>query len=685
MMNLQRKTTKASSAVLAVLSVFALCSSQAQAAPGSNVAKGLQLAKDLGRVDSNKEQVLTVMLKLHDQAGFDKAVEELYDPQSASFHKWFTDADFARYAPTATDLKTVREELEKQGLSVVSTDPQNFSIRVHGNTAVVEHAFQTELHNFSYQKRSFQAHVRDAQLAGAAGELVESVAGLDRHEVHPQISFARDPRTGKALYGKRVTAQDTPATLFNITGTPLTAARTYNLRALGTTTPTATYSGTVYNQGSPRQAVSYTPAQLQSHYGLASLAKDGYDGTGETIALVEAYGYDAAQTDANLAATTFGLPALTSKNYQVIYPEGKPLNAAAADLTGWTFEIALDIQAAHAIAPGAKIAVVASSGQDNEDLIASLQYIISHRLAHTVSNSWESDYEIVSGSDEENAYNSILKRGAAAGISFQFSSGDSGDLGLGSPVGAVSVPSNSPYATAVGGTSILNDPNGSDQIVTGWGTVTNVLDYVVIFDPPYPSFQFGAGGGESKFFAKPSWQKVLPGTGRQVPDVSALADPFTGFPIIVTYQGEQLASPGFGGTSLASPIFTAIWAIADQYNGHPLGFAAPAIAALKQGEITDVVGTSSLNSSDPEGTINDANGTTYYSDLDLFGGAAPGQTQSQFPSALWGQNYNNLFAIAFGVDTSLTVTPGWDNVTGFGEPNGLPFIQGVTGKTKGAK
>jgi subtilase family serine protease len=169
-----------------------------------------------------------------------------------------------------------------------------------------------------------------------------------------------------------------------------------------------------------------------------------------------------------------------------------------------------------------------------------------------------------------------------------------------------------------------------------------------------------------------------------VPDVSALADPFTGFPIIVTYQGEQLAEPGYGGTSLASPIFTAIWAIADQYNGSPLGLAGPAVAKLKQGEITDVVGTSSLNTSDPAGTIYDSNGATFYSALDLFAGAALGQTQTQFPSALWGQNYNNLFAISFGVDTSLTVTPGWDNVTGFGEPNGLPFIQGVTGKTKGA-
>jgi subtilase family serine protease len=206
----------------------------------------------------------------------------------------------------------------------------------------------------------------------------------------------------------------------------------------------------------------------------------------------------------------------------------------------------------------------------------------------------------------------------------------------------------------------------------------------LIYDPPTQSFKGGSGGGESEFFAKPSWQKDLPGSGRQVPDVSALADPYTGFPLIVTYEGDQMALPGYGGTSLASPIFTAIWAIADQYNGGALGFAAPAVARLKPGEITDVVGTSSLNTADPAGTIYDSNGATFYSALDLFAGTSLGQTQTAFPSALWPQKYNDLFSIAFGIDTSLTVTKGWDNVTGFGEPNGLPFIQGVTGKTKGA-
>jgi hypothetical protein len=133
---------------------------------------------------------------------------------------------------------------------------------------------------------------------------------------------------------------------------------------------------------------------------------------------------------------------------------------------------------------------------------------------------------------------------------------------------------------------------------------------------------------------------------------------------------------------LASPVFSAIWAIADQYNGKPIGFAAPAVAKLKAGQITDVLPTSSLVASDPAGTVYDSSGATFYSANDLFTGLLYSQTK--FPSAIWPFDSEDALVLSFGTDSSLTVTPGWDNVTGFGEPNGLPFIQGVTGKTTGA-
>jgi len=671
-------------AALALLSLSPLAAQPALAQAAHNVSKAVNIAADLGRVDRNQPQTLTVVLKTHNEAEFDKAVEDLYNPESSSYHQWFTEKDFAKYAPTATELETVKKELVKQGFKVVSSDPQNFSIRVRGTAGNVEDAFQTELHTFRYSGRTFQAHVREAQLPGAAGQLVDSVAGLDRHQIHSQLSVAQNPRTGKPLFKKAVGPADAASTLLGeITGVALSAPALYTFPTPGASLPLAVYYGNVYDINSSL-IVSYTAKQLQKHYGLAPLIKEGYDGRGQTIALVEAYGYADAEKDANASAKAFGLPPLNSTNFEVIYPEGKPISPQAADLTGWTGEIALDIQSAHAIAPGAKILVVASAGQDDEDQIASLQYIITHKLASTVSNSWENDDEILSGSAEENAFNSVLKRGAAAGISFQFSTGDAGDLGLGTPIGAVGVPSNSPYATAVGGTSILNNTAGKGDVVTGWG---NDIVFINAFGPTDPPagdgyFYAGAGGGESVFFAKPSWQKALPGTGRQLPDVSALADPFTGFPIIYTSFGQQFVQAGTGGTSLASPIFTAIWSIADQYNGKPVGQAGPAVAKLKAGQITDVLPTSGLETADVSGTVFDSNGAAFYSPTVLYTGLLG--TQTSFLSAIWPLSSFESVAISFGTDSSLTVTPGWDNVTGYGEPNGLPFIQGVTGKTTGA-
>ncbi|WP_058188144.1 S53 family peptidase [Terracidiphilus gabretensis] len=650
--------------------------------PSHNVPRAVSLTKDLGHVNPSNQVNLTVVLQPHNEAEYDKAVDALYDPASPTFHQWFTDSDFEKYAPTQEEFDSVKRELINQGFTVISSDSNRFSIRVHGTVGNAESAFQTEIHSFQLKNgRIFQAHTRDAVLTGPAAPLVKAVAGLERHQAQPQLVYQKNYKTGQPRFKKTlVSVKDSGGILSQISELPLSASETFNYTTPGASLPTATYTGTVYDQNS-NLIVSYTPTDLQTHYGLIPLIEEGFDGSGQTIALVEAFGYAAAETDANAFSTLFGLPALTSKNFQVIYPEGKPLNPNAADLTGWTTEIALDIQTAHSIAPGAKILVVASAGQDNEDQIASLQYIISKKLANTVSSSWENDDEIIAGPAELDAFNSVLKKGAAAGISFQFSSGDGGDLGLGTPVGAVEVPSDSPYAVAVGGTSILNNPIGLGDIVTGWG---NNAAYVALggaLDPPFAlGFLGGAGGGQSQFFAKPSWQTGVPGKWRQVPDVSALADPNTGVVVVVTSQGTQFVEAGIGGTSLASPLFTALWAIGDQINGKPLGFASPTIAKLKAGQITDVLPTNSIIGNNPAGSVTDSSGTTDYSAADLFTGLLYSQTQ--FTSGLLPFDSSDAAVLSFGTDSSLTVTKGWDNVTGYGEPNGLPFYFAILDNEK---
>jgi subtilase family serine protease len=676
-----KKAAKAASAV-AVFVLVSAASFNGGAAPLSSVP-GINkvLTADLGRVSTDADQSVTVYLKMKDQAGFDAAVAAVYDRNSPQFHHWMTDGDIAKFGPSEQDVETVKKALAAKGLSLVSQDPHNFSVRVRGTTRAIEAAFQTELHNFKFKDRTFQVPTRTPRLAGDASNAVAATVGLERHAVHPLLKVASDPKTGQPLFWKKITQDDPPSGIFqSLTQTALMPPDSYLLK---TRTPGDTeygeYYGLSYDQGI-LQFVSYFPANLQEHYGLTPLIQQGYDGRGQTVALVEAYGYSAARDDANYASSLFNLPLLTDDNFQVIYPEGQPINPDGADLVGWTPEIALDIQAVHGVAPGAKILVVNSSGQDNEDQIASLDYIISNHLASIVSCSWENDPEIISGAAEEDAFNSVLERAAAQGISINFSSGDSGDYGLGTPLGAVGMPSNSPYATSVGGTSILNNPLGGQDVVTGWGTsVSELINTLNLDDPPISaSFYGGAGGGESQYFAKPSWQQSLPGAGRQVPDVSAVADPFTGFTAIITSNGEQDVAAGIGGTSLAAPIFSAIWAIAQQYNGMTLGQAAPTIASLKAGQITDVLDTNALQPYSLSGTIFDDAGSTYYSTQSLFAYIQPAIAQPNYLAAI--SNLHNLhfaFAITFGADTSLTVGPGWDNVTGFGEPIGLPFIQAV--------
>lgn len=641
----------------------------------NNVPQAIQQATDLGPLDPAKELNITVRLKMADKAAFDKAVADLYNPASPKYEHWMTNDDLKAYAPPASQLTAVQKELEKNGLSVVSIDPLGFSIRVHGTVANVQKAFQTEIHQYKLNQRSFQAHISEARLTGGADAYVSTVAGLDGGQAKPMAKRATNPKTGAEP--KPILVKDAdPGSLFNyITDSCFKSPKAWYLPSQGAQYPIGVYAGNDYDDtyyNGTQKACTFTPAQLQSHYGLPAAYTKGYDGTGESIVLLEAYGYPTIMDDANAFSKLSGLPALNSTNFEIVYPEGKPANPNAGVLVGWDVEIALDVQWAHSIAPKAKIIVVAAAGQDNEDFQDAINYVTANGLAHSVSDSWETDLDSIAGPLEIESFNAVLEEAAAKGISVNFSSGDGGDDGLGSPIGSAEVPSESPWATAVGGTSILNAFNGSN-IETGWGTSIAFIDDLTVDDPPSSIFDGGSGGGESIHVPKPSWQSALPGTGRQVPDVSALSDPFTGVFIILTVNGTTYFEPGWGGTSLGCPIFSAFWTLANQAAGHALGQAAPKIAAATGKQLTDIVPhTSPTNLS---GLIIDSTGTTPYTSFDIFASALDPNT-TEFISAMWPFGYYAFDAVSFGTDSSLTVTAGWDNVTGFGVPNGLTFIEG---------
>jgi subtilase family serine protease len=668
-------------AIAAVISLLATAGSSAYAREAANnVSPGIQLSRDLGLADAAKEINITVHLKLNDKAAFDKAVDALQNPASPTYHKWMSNADLKKYAPTEAQRQAVRAELEKHGLTILSTDAIGFTIRAHGTIANVERAFNTEIHQFDHNGRVFRANVRNAQLRGEAGEYVSTVAGIESHQVRPLYSRSLNPVTQKPHPGVPLSKVKSGSNLTTMsTTTCLTAPQTY-VEQNGASLPVGVYTGTVYELTGVNCA--YLPNQLQTAYGLNDVYAAGLNGTGQTIVLMEGYGYPTMEQDANAYFKLTGLPQLNSSNFKIIYPEGKPPDPTAGIYEGWNIEIALDLQSSHAIAPQAKILLVATNGQDSEDFQNSIAYVTQNHLGNSISNSYAEDLDLVAGPLEQTSWDEAIEVATAQGISVNFSSGDGGDEGLGTPLGAPLVPSVAPHATAVGGTSILNDiSHPGSTITTSWGDTLTYLAADGPLDPPEPLGLFGGGGGgESVYWPKPSWQAKLPGKGRQTPDVSALADPYTGVNIVITISGTQEVQCCWGGTSLSSPIFTAFWALANEKAGSPLGQAATVIAALPYGGVQDVLPKTNSSSNNATAVITDQNGTTDYSAAELFAGVLYGN--KNFTSTLWPDGTGFLLDFGFGIDSSLTVAHGWDNATGYGTPYGLTFINAVTAAAK---
>jgi subtilase family serine protease len=634
--------------------------------------KVADVSSDHGPIQPLQEITLTVHLKMHNQAAFDKAVEDLYTPGSSTYHQWLSNDEIARYAPSAAEVETVKKELQSHGLSVLSVSSDNLSIRVSGPASSVESAFQTQIHEFERQGKIFHANVTPATLAGPAGALVHGVTGLTSFKMQPYVKYQINPRTGKP----NVRTASSPSTQLTIkkasggfsgiaTNDCFASPAAVSLTTAGASLPVGQYFGNIYDN-SPLTC-SWTPSQVQGHYGLAAAYKAGLDGTGQTVVIVDGP-TDGTQLTADLTqfATLAGLPAITTSNFKVLYPDGKP-TALSLEVDNWQDEASLDVEWVHSIAPKAKIVIEIMPTEDWTEFEFAIDNARLNKLGNVISNSYGYP-EALFGAYTVQGFEQVLKKAAAAGLAVNFSSGDGGDEGTGSPSGGgQAYPATSAYVTAIGGTSI-GIPNGTTNgAEVGWGNNGAILSFAVdgVLDPPLELGSLGgSGGGESTFIAKPSWQKSFTGTGRQEPDISALADPYTG--VVFVEFGQPLA--GIGGTSLASPIFSAIWSIADQKAGKSLGQAAPLLAKLPAGAINDVVPLSSPTN--VAGIVFDTSGATFYSSDTLL---APLYTTTQYFSSLWNLT-GEYVDLSFGTDTSLTVTKGWDNVTGWGVPNGLTFI-----------
>ncbi len=497
---------------------------------------------------------------------------------------------------------------------------------------------------------------------GAAG-IVKAVTGVSGKGLQPFIQHPINPATGKEVGLIPAGSENPQGVIFS--SDCLYPPQTVTLTTPGKSLPVAAYSGLVYG-ASPTNTVrgtispcGYAPQDVAKFYGLNAVYNQGYTGQGQTIAIVDAYGSPTLQSDFAAFNRIYGLTPATAGNFQVIAPV--PVMGTNA---GWASETTLDVEWSHAIAPDAKIDLITTPTNSDDDLQAGVLYAVTNHLANVISNSY-GEGEQTSDPQTITSWDEICELAAFEGISVNFATGDSGDYFAEEGITDVSSPATSPYATAVGGTSVVFSPADGSVVQAGWGTnFTQLGQPSGVLDPPMVfGFQSGAGGGTSAFFKQPSYQSSLNGTGRQIPDVAALADPYTGVEILFTVNGTRYYQLT-GGTSLATPIFSAEWALLNQRYGSSLGQAAPYIARFAgTPAITDVQAPPVQLA--VQGAIQDAKGTTNYSAEAL---AAPG-TDTGFASALYDDGLGNLYDITFGTDASLPVTQGWDAVTGWGTVN----------------
>lgn len=297
----------------------------------------------------------------------------------------------------------------------------------------------------------------------------------------------------------------------------------------------------------------YSPAQVRHAYGFdqVKFGSIAGDGSGQTIAIVDAYSDPSLAADLHKFDQQYGLadpPSLRAVNQA----GGTSLPAADA---GWAMEIALDVEWAHAIAPKANLLLVDASSASLGNLMTAVNTARHAAGVSVVSMSW--------GTSEfwqQTYYDSIFTTPAGhTGVTFVAAAGDNGSWS------GPQWPSSSPNVLAVGGTTLsVGNAGGSYSNETAWS---------------------GSGGGVSWYENQPAWQgRVQNSGGRSAPDVAYNANPSTGFAVYDSYQSG--GSPWFtvGGTSAGAPQWAALVAIADQGRAlnHllPLDGAAQTLPAL---------------------------------------------------------------------------------------------------------
>jgi subtilase family serine protease len=379
----------------------------------------------------------------------------------------------------------------------------------------------------------------------------------------------------------------------------------------------------------------FAPQGIQSAYHVGPLYDQGLDGSGVTIAIVDSYGSDTITHDLHVFDQAFGLQPMCGEEAVTCQPgmptfsrlalQGTPATKAPPSTSNapgqenkaaWALEVSLDVERAHAVAPGANILLVTTPTAETlgvqgfPQMVAAEDYVVQHHLAQVISQSFGAAEESFASTQSLLRLRYAYQDAEQNGVTVLASAGDFGTAnpkkepvsqgGTTIPFPTVSWPASDPLVTGVGGTALCTDPNAT-------GSQPRTVDSA---DPPAacqaepgqaeivwdePSRGIATGGGFSHVFDNPANQDTLPagstsiGATRGVPDIGLQASPRTGVLVYMTLSGagngglgcgSSPCSTGWydvGGTSASAPQWAGLVAMADQLNGGGLGLINPAL------------------------------------------------------------------------------------------------------------
>jgi subtilase family serine protease len=413
----------------------------------------------------------------------------------------------------------------------------------------------------------------------------------------------------------------------------------------------------------------YSPDQIRAAYHLPALYARGITGAGQTIVVVDSFGSPTIRSDLATFDKKFGYPA--PPKFQILTPAGQipAFDPNNSNMTSWAGETTLDVEYAHALAPGASILLVETPTSENEgtsgfpQIVQAEQYVVDHGLGDVISQSFSATEATFDSYAQIEPLRAAYLDAASHHVTVLAASGDEGASDYtanGSDFytrRVTSWPDSDPLVTGIGGTQLLE--SGGRYTSVAWNDTYDTAsdEYWGGSTDPDP---LASGGGTSEYFARPSYQdgvEAVTGASRGVPDISMSAACNGAVNVYSSFANGPAGWSLTCGTSEATPEFAAVVALADQVAGHPLGLLNPALYALLAQHAPGLVDVTAGNNS-----VSFAQGT-----------ASQGTASQGTPADSQGT------AATLHTVTGYQAGQGYNLVTGVGTVNASEFVYELAG------